>query len=64
MELLSGILALAGLVALMAVWLYGFAHSLFNHGRAGLAFLMLAIPVLALFYTFAHLCPPEDETTS
>lgn len=43
-------------VPLTATWMYGVLHPLFNHGHRGVAFLVLMVPALALFYVALHRC--------
>ena len=56
-EFLAAVGILALVLVSMCVWIYGFAHPFFNHERAGIAILILCVPVLALLYVLLHRCP-------
>jgi hypothetical protein len=61
MDVLAGVGFMALLVVSAGVWMYGSLHPLLNHGKAGMALVVLLMPWTALFYVALHRCP-RDET--
>ncbi len=62
MEILVGVGSGALAVLAMALVIYGVAHPLLNHGRAGLALLVFLFPILAPVYALLHRCRPRASS--